>query len=219
MTFGLSRIALTRPVGRHAIALGRIRVAVSLLLGLPSMAAPARAQRTPPAVWDGPRMALHTILGAYLPVGSRREEFANAAWIGLQGVIRMRAAFALVGGVAGAQTAARWESAPKTELTIWQIDVGAESAAWTSASANRRAAVFTGAGAGVRVYDYRGREPPRHSALVGYLSAGVERQPGVGRGTGIRAEGRAYFSHAESSGATGVRAEAVMTLGLTHHFR
>lgn len=197
----------------------RMRSAVPILLGLTSMAATAHAQRTPPAVWDGPRMALHTMLGAYFPVGARRDEFANAAWIGLQGVIRMGPAFALNGGVAGAQTADRRATAPKTELTMWQVDVGAESAAWASASASRRAAIFTGAGAGVRLYDYRGREPPRHSALVGYLAAGVERQPGVGRGTGVRAEGRAYFSHAESGNATGVRAEAVLALGLTHHFR
>ena len=196
-----------------------MRSVLPILLGLTSMAAPARAQRTPPAIWDGPRMALHTMLGAYLPVGARREEFANAAWIGLQGVIRIRPTFALTGGVAGAQTADRRVSALKTELTIWQIDVGAESALWTSVSGSRRAAAFTAAGAGIRLYDYRGREPPRHSALVGYLSAGVERQPGAGRGTGVRAEGRAYFSHAESSNATGVRTEAILTLGLTHHFR
>ena len=197
----------------------RLRCAVPILLGLASFAATGDAQRTPPAVWDGPQMALHTMLGAYLPVGARRDEFANAAWIGLQGVVRVRPAFALIGGVAGAQTADRRVSAPKTELTMWQIDVGAETAPWTSVSANRRAAVITGAGTGVRLYDYRGGEPPRHSALAGYLSAGVERQPGVGRATGVRAEGRAYFSHAELGNATGVRTEAVFTLGLTHHFR
>lgn len=196
-----------------------MRSALPILLGLTSMAAPARAQRTPPAIWDGPRMALHTMLGAYLPVGARGDEFAKAAWIGLQGVIRLTSTFALIGDVAGAQTADRRVSAPKTELTIWQIDAGAERALWTSVSASRRASAFTGAGAGARLYDYRGREPARHSTLVGYLSAGVERQPGPGRGTGIRAEGRTYFSHAESSNATGVRTEAIVTLGLTHHFR
>ena len=196
------------------------QLALGALLGLATMdGSPAHAQRTTPAVWDRPGMALHTMLGAFLPVGTRRDELAAAAWIGLQGVLRLRPALAVIGGVAGAQTADRRVSAPKAELTIWQVDVGAEGAPWTSVSASRRVAVFTGGGAGARLYDYRGREPPRHSALVGYLSAGVEGQPGVGRGTGVRAEGRAYFSHSESGNATGVRTEAVLTLGLTHHFR
>jgi hypothetical protein len=127
----------------------------------------------------------------------------------------------LVGGVAASQTTDERLSAGEGRVTLWQYDAGVELAPWTPGPAAHgwRVAPFAGAGIGGRTYEYAQRSLPRHDALAGYLSAGAELRPTPGRRAGVRAEGRAYVSHAEGGDRGGQRTDAVLAAALTYHFR
>lgn len=196
--------------------------ALALLGGCLTLAPIGRmaGQGAPAARADAPRVSLHALLGAFLPTGDNRRALSNAPYIGAQGAFRVRPRVALVAGIAASQTTDRRIASDEDGLTLWQYDVGVEVVPWFSAPTGHRSVVpFVGTGIGGRTYNYNRRGLERHDALAGYLSAGAELRPGVGRRAGLRAEGRTYLTHAERSGGGNLRTDVVLAAGLTYHFR
>lgn len=199
------------------------RHALVLLYGCLTLAPIGRtaAQDAPQARADAQRVAVHVLLGAFLPTGDNRRALGDAPYIGAQVAFRVRPSIALVGGLAASQTTDRRIGPGERGVTLWQYDMGVELAPWISAPAYniRRSVVpFVGTGIGGRTYDYTRRALERHDALVGYVSAGAELRPRAGRRAGLRAEGRAYVSHPERGGG-GLRSDVVLAAGLAYHFR
>lgn len=178
------------------------------------------AQEPPRGVSTESRVTVHALLGGFIPTGANRRAHSLAPYIGAQMGLRVRPFFALVGGVAVAQTTDP-RLTGETGVSLWQYDVGAELAlAISNASAKRGNPVpFVGAGIGGRSYDYLQNSLGRHDALAAYLSAGGELRPGLPRQAGVRVEGRAYASHAERGDAGNLRTDMTLTAALTYHFR
>lgn len=179
------------------------------------------AQDAPAVRADAQRVSLHALLGAFLPTGDNRRALGSAAYIGAQGALRVRPRVALVAGIAASQTKDRRIASDEDGLTLWQYDVGVEVAPWIPAlSRHERSLVpFIGTGIGGRTYDWTQRALERHHALAGYVSTGAELRPGVRQRAGLRAEGRAYLTHAERGGGGDLRTDVVLAAGLTYHFR
>lgn len=178
------------------------------------------AQEPPRGESTASRVTVHALLGAFIPTGPNRRAHSVGPYIGAQMGLRVRPFFALVGGVAVAQTTDP-RLTGETGVSLWQYDVGAELAlAISDASAKRwNPTPFVGAGIGGRSYDYLQNSLGRHDALAGYLSAGGELRPGLQRRARVRVEGRAYVSHAERGEAGSLRTDVAVAAALTYHFR
>lgn len=184
---------------------------------------PALAQAAGDTAMPGrPGVAVHALLGAFLPVGARRRDLEATAYIGGQVVARLQPRLALVGGLALSQTTDNRISIAGSDVTLWQYDAGVEFAAWPPTAgpdAGWRLAGFLGGGAGGRTYDYRERGWASHTAIAGYISGGGELRP-LRRGrAGIRTDVRVYFSHPEGAGGGAPRTDLVLMAGLVYHFR
>ncbi|NUQ10759.1 MAG: hypothetical protein HUU26_00305 [Gemmatimonadaceae bacterium] len=195
-------------------------VLLSGCLTLMACAGRTLAQEPPRGESTESRVTVHALLGAFIPTGANRRAHSVGPYIGAQMGLRVRPFFALVGGVAVAQTTDP-RLTGETGVSLWQYDVGAELAlAISDASAKRwKPTPFVGAGIGGRSYDYLQNSLGRHDALAGYLSAGGELRPGLQRRAGVRVEGRAYVSHAERGEAGSLRTDVAVAAALTYHFR
>jgi len=174
----------------------------------------------------GSRIAVHALLGAFVPTVDHRSVVWDAFAIGAQVGVGLRPSLAVVGGALISQTAYR--DGTRDDVTLVQYDLGLELAPGAAAGTHRRVVPFLGAGAGVRSYDRAsgrdGASGQRYFA-TGYASAGGELA--LGR-VGLRVEARDYVSQSETRGMmagvrsddmAGVRNDVTAVAGLAYHFR
>ncbi len=159
-------------------------IAVGLLLALSTAQAQQfQARHT--------RFEVRPWAAMYMPIGSQREDFENAATYGLQGAVEFTSFAHLVasGGWTDGRAKIGALISPKTQM--WHYDLGAEFNALAELGPTYLLRPFVGFGAGARSYTYDDAGIGTRTGVAGYAALGTELQRGI---VALRVETRGYLS-------------------------
>lgn len=177
-------------------------------------AASIQAQESPRSSSDMGRLAIHTLLGGYAPLGARRDVFGPAFVIGGQVATRLGRGWAAVATLASAQGDDRTH-ANDNAVTLIQYDAGLERRWCPFCSNGMPVASFLGAGFGGRDFRHdRGARPAQTSATA-YVATGLELRRGR---VGVRGEVRDYWSRTPRAGGRAAGGDFIADIGLAYHF-
>ena len=194
-----------RPLASYAVA--ALLLALSALPLRPT-ASQAQGDRTG-------TLAMHVLLGGFVPAGASRRSLSNAYAIGAQIGMALTPRVATVASVFAAQT--KFRALDVVEVTLVQYDVGVEFAPGAPHASTHRIIPFLGIGAGGRTYDFRDAGTASKTYPDGYVAAGSEiRLPRLA----FRLEARGYASRQDDdTGAAVTRTTLAGLAGLAVHFR
>jgi hypothetical protein len=189
----------------------RTTLALTTLLVVGASVLPGQERRR----W--PESEVRPYVGAFVPVGSQRDDFEPATTVGVQVAIEMTPNVHAVANLAWSGARNRFAFLDD-DTDIWQYDLGVEANLVRRLSPDWLFRPFIGAGAGGRTYAYDAPDVGRHSGLGAYGALGGEVQ--VGR-VALRAEARDYVTSFESptTGNRTTRSDVGMSIGVAYHFR
>lgn len=210
-----------------------VRAAV---LVLPALPVPPLLGQVSESVQQQPRVTIHPVVGAHVPVGESRKSVLGGPLAGVQlglplpRVGALQTAFVLTG------FAARTRVAPVADgvdaiaqgvVTLYDYDAGVELAPSKSPSLHSSLAAwhpFVGIGGGGRRVSGRARGDAGRSGGAFYLTLGSEWRRVPLQRTAVRGEFRAYRSNAlppasSSDMSRPWRTDLVVALALAFHFR
>lgn len=183
--------------------------AAALVLGL---TATASAQET------GIRPEIRPFMGVYLPTGTQKNLFEDAAMFGVQAAIEVRPEFHMLGTFGYVPGQAKYPGR-KDNVQIMQYDVGLEFNLVRSLGPSWLFKPFIGAGAGARTYLYDDSALKNRTCAAGYGALGTEFE--IAR-TAVRLEGRNNvfcFKSPIANVDSKTRNDIGLSLGLAYHFR
>lgn len=157
------------------------------------------------------------IVGAYVPMGSQRHYFKDAAAFGAQAAWELNDYFHVVGTFGWANSETKY-SLNKKDASLYQYDVGAEANLFYELASEWLWRPFIGLGGGGRTYDYAASAVESRSCTSGYGAAGTEFQRSV---VAFRVEARSYYTCFESpmTGQKKTRNDGMFTFGIAYHVR
>jgi hypothetical protein len=158
---------------------------------------------------------LRPVIGAFIPTGSMRNEFRDAALYGMQGGFEFNSGLHLLLGGFWSRNDTHQSIVGSTRADIWQFDAGAETNLIRPMGRDWFFRPFLGAGLGMRTYDYSATSG-NNRCFAGYGSVGAEAQRFEGA---VRFEARNYVTCYESpvTGVKKTRNDVGLTLGLVYH--
>lgn len=180
------------------------------LLALLALAAPLGAQRSTTIG----AFELRPVVGAYVPTGTMRNEFRDAALFGLQSGFEFNSNIHMLLGGFFSRNDTHVSFVGSKQADIWQLDAGVEANTLSSMGRDWLFRPFLGGGLGMRMYDYSAGGNSR--CFASYAAAGLEFQRFQGA---LRAEARDYVSCYESplTGDKKTRNDVGLTLGFVYH--
>lgn len=180
-------------------------------LAVGAMALPAQTPR-----WFTPEV--RPFVGAYVPTGTQRDLFKDAAMFGVQAAVEIRPTFHVLGSFAWVPAQNRYDVA-NNDVNVFQYDAGVEFDLVRPVGENWQFKPFLGLGAGGRTYAYKDDALSDKTCLSGYGAVGSEFQ--IGR-TALRLEARdnvfCYRSPVPGGGSK-TRNDVGLAAGLAYHFR
>ena len=187
------------------------RLAVGLLAVAALAATPlARAQQSTTVG----AFELRPVVGAFIPTGTMRNEFRDAALVGMQGGFEFSSDIHLLLGGFWSRSSTHPSFVGTDRAEIWQFDAGAEANLIKPMGRDWLFRPVVGGGAGVRTSDYS--VGGAHRCFAGYGSIGAETQRFEGA---LRLEARDYVTCFESplTGVKKTRNDVGLTLGFVYH--
>ena len=181
-----------------------------VLLATTSTIASAQASRPTPEI--------RPFMGMYIPTGSQRDLFEDAALLGVQAALELQPTFHLLGTFGWVPGQTKYVGA-KDDVQMFQYDVGLEFNMVRYLGSSWEFKPFIGAGAGARTYLYANDDLKDRTCAAGYGALGTELQ--LGRGA-IRLEGRDNvfcFRSALPNVKSRTRNDVGVSLGFAYHFR
>ena len=160
-------------------------------------------------------LAMHVLLGGFLPTGASRGSVSNGYAIGAQIGIAFTPRIATVATAFVTQT--KFRAIDVVEVTLVQYDVGVEFAPGAPHESTHRVIPFVGLGAGGRTYNFRDAGTATRTYPAVYVAAGSEIRL---QRIALRMEARGYASRQErEAGAAVTSTDVVGLAGLAVHFR
>lgn len=183
----------------------RILIAAGLLL----VTTAASAQELPRF------LELRPLVGAYVPTGTQRDYFDDAALYGLQAAWEYRPTLHFVGSFTWSPGHDSFVAVDDA-VNLFQYDVGAEFNLVRDIGNGWQFKPFLGLGVGGRTYNYDAVDLATNTFVAGYGVFGTEFQYGV---VAIRLEGRDYLSAFKDPmiGGNKTRNDMGFSLGLAYH--
>ena len=175
---------------------------------------PVQAQASGRSSPDVGRLAIHTLLGGYAPVGTRRDVFGQAFLIGGQVATRLGRGWAMVATLASAQSDDRTHTSDNA-VTLIQYDAGLERRWCPFCGGRTPLTAFVGVGLGGRDYRHDRGARPGETGGAAYVSTGLELRRG---GVGLRSEVRDYRSRTPRVAGQATAGDFVAAVGLAYHF-
>jgi hypothetical protein len=164
------------------------------------------------------RPEIRPFVGMYIPTGSHRDLFDDAAMLGVQAALELRPSFHLLGTFGWAPGQTKYAVA-KDNVQILQYDVGLELNMVRPLGESWLFKPFLGLGGGARTYLYEDDNLKNQTCAAGYGALGAELE--FAR-TAIRLEGRDNvfcFRSALPGIKSKTRNDVGLSLGLAYHFR
>ena len=164
------------------------------------------------------RPEIRPFAGVYLPTGTQRDLFDNAAKFGVQAALELRPSFHVLGTFGYVPGQTKYVSA-KNDVQIFQYDVGVEFNMLRPIGDMWLFKPFVGAGAGARSYFYDNSALTDRTCAAGYGALGMEFE--LNRAA-IRLEGRDNvfcFRSALPNIKSSTRNDIDFSLGLAYHFK
>ena len=185
---------------------------------LAAFAVLAAVVTTAPAQETVMRPEIRPFVGMYVPTGTQRDLFDDAAMYGLQAALEVRPSFHLLGtfGYVPGQTKYTTLS---NDVQILQYNVGVEFNMVRPLGMTWLFKPFAGIGAGARTYLYDDDALSNRTCSAGYGSLGMEFE--INRAA-IRFEGRDNvfcFRSALPNVKSKTRNDVGLSLGLAYHFK
>lgn len=185
---------------------------------LASLAVLAVTVTAAPAQETVMRPEIRPFVGMYVPTGTQRDLFDDAAMYGIQAALELRPSFHLLGtfGYVPGQTK---YTTLKNDVQILQYDVGFEFDLVRPLGDTWLFKPFAGLGAGARTYLYDNDALKNRTCAAGYGALGMEFE--INRAA-IRLEGRDNvfcFRSALPNIKSKTRNDVGFALGLAYHFR
>jgi hypothetical protein len=158
---------------------------------------------------------LRPLVGAFIPTGSMRNEFRDAALYGIQGGFELSSDIHLLLGGFWSRNDTHASIVGSKRADIWQFDAGIEANMIKPMGRDWFFRPFVGGGLGVRSYDYSATDGSNR-CFAGYGSVGAETQRFEGA---FRFEARNYVTCYESpiTGVKKTRNDVGLTLGFVYH--
>jgi hypothetical protein len=164
------------------------------------------------------RPEIRPFVGMYMPTGTQRDLFKDAAMYGVQAALEFRPEFHMLGTFGWVPSQTKYTSLAD-DVQIFQYDVGFElnmvrplGDAWLFKP-------FVGLGAGARSYFYENENLKDNTCAAGYGALGMEFE--LNRAA-IRLEGRDNvfcFRSALPNVKSKTRNDVGLSLGLAYHFK
>ena len=187
----------------------RIAMAVGLILAS-GLAGPVRAQVFTPE--------LRPFVGAYVPTGSQRDLFNDAAMFGVQGALEVSPTFHLIGTFSWIPVHNKYTGFDQN-VSIFGYDVGTEFAFVQPLGSGWELKPFAGLGIGARTYAFKASGLADKTCAAGYGALGSEFQ--FDR-IALRVEGRdnVFCYRSPVAGiASRTRNDIGLAFGFAYHFR
>lgn len=164
------------------------------------------------------RPEIRPFVGMYVPTGTQRDLFDDAAMFGVQAALELRPSFHVLGtfGYVPGQTK---YTTLRNDVEIIQYDVGVELNLVRLLGDSWLFKPFAGLGAGARTYQYDNTTLQNRTCAAGYGALGMEFE--FNRAA-IRFEGRdnVYcFRSAIPNVKSKTRNDVGLSLGLAYHFK
>ena len=160
-------------------------------------------------------LAMHVLLGGFVPTGALRGTVSNGYAIGAQIGMAITPRIATVATAFVIQT--KYRAANVVEVTLVQYDAGLEFTPGAPHASTHRVVPFVGLGAGGRTFDFRDAGMASRTYPAAYVAAGSEVR--LHRLT-LRMEARGYaFRQELDAGVSVTRTDVTGLVGLAVHFR
>jgi hypothetical protein len=158
---------------------------------------------------------LRPLIGAFVPTGSMRNEFRDAALYGIQGGFEFTSKVHFLLGGFWSRNDTHQSVVGSKQADIWQFDAGAEANLIKPMGREWFFRPFVGGGLGMRTYDYSATSG-NNRCFATYGSVGAEAQRFEGA---FRLEMRDYVTCYESpvTGVKKTRNDVGLTLGFVYH--
>lgn len=164
------------------------------------------------------RPEIRPFLGMYVPTGTQRDLFKDAAMYGLQAALEIRPEFHMLGTFGWVPGQTKYAGL-KDEVQIFQYDVGLEFNLVRPIGDVWLFKPFVGVGGGARSYFYANDNLKDRTCAAGYGALGMEFE--INRAA-IRIEGRDNvfcFRSALPNVKSRTRNDVGLSLGLAYHFK
>lgn len=164
------------------------------------------------------RPEIRPFVGMYMPTGTQRDLFKDAAMYGLQAALEVKPEFHMLGTFGWVPGQTKYAGL-KDEVQIFQYDVGVEFNMVRALGDAWLFKPFLGAGAGARTYLYANDNLTDRTCAAGYGALGMEFE--INRAA-IRLEGRDNvfcFRSAIPDVKSKTRNDVGVSLGLAYHFK
>ena len=164
------------------------------------------------------RPEIRPFVGMYVPTGTQRDLFDDAAMYGVQAALELRPSFHLLGTLGYVPGQTKYTTF-KNDVQIIQYDVGFELNMVRPLGETWLFKPFAGLGAGARTYEYDNATLKNRTCAAGYGALGMEFE--FNRAA-IRFEGRdnVYcFRSAIPDIKSKTRNDVGFSLGLAYHFK
>jgi hypothetical protein len=187
------------------------RLSLGLLAAALVASPQARAQQSPTIG----AFELRPVVGAFIPTGAMRNDFRDAALVGVQGGFEFSSNIHMLLGGFWSRNDTHAATVGSKRADIWQFDAGAEANLIKPMGRDWMFRPFVGGGIGMRTYDFSATAGSSR-CTAGYASLGAEAQRFEGA---LRFEARDYVTCYESplSGVKKTRNDVSLTLGFVYH--
>jgi hypothetical protein len=166
----------------------------------------------------GPGVEMRTFVGAFVPSGTMRNDFKDAAMFGVQAARELNDNVHVLASLGYTDGTNKFMTLSNNRTGIWQYDAGVELNAIEPMGSEWLWRPLVGVGVGGRTYDYRAAGVSTSSCAAAYGNAGMEFQRAA---VAIRLDARNYVNCFKSpiDAANATRYDFGFGLGLVYHIR
>jgi hypothetical protein len=132
------------------------------------------ATALPAQTWT-PALEVRTFGGGSFPIGSQRDFFKDGSLLGLQGAVELKPSLHVVGSFSWVDGKSKYDVS-RTNVDIFQYDLGVELAAVRALDRGWQLKPFVGLGAGARTYEFSSRQLSNRTCSLAYGAVGSELQ-------------------------------------------
>jgi hypothetical protein len=178
-----------------------------------ALAPPAMAQMSDLAGFE-----VRSFVGAYVPLGSQRNDFKTATMFGAQFAHEIADRLHILGSLGWTHGHNKFANLNDDRTFIWQYDMGAELNSVTHLENQWLFRPLIGAGFGARTYRYLAAGLATTTCAAAYGTVGSEFQRGT---VAVRVDARGYVNCYKSpmKSVSEDRNDMALTLGVVYHMR